>query len=741
MADPTKSSSRPIVHVVPGDDSAGLCPTLTVDGLAMHDRVQPYQEVLPLEGKEPEVIALFGVGLGYTAAGALLLAPNAKVIAWEPIQEMADIARRMLGDEWNLADRVVIETDLADFQARLLEAVTDARSLATIELAALAQRSPDLVAAFRQIVDEVIDADTLGALATTSSEGWANVGRAAQRMTSVPLFSSLAGTMAGRPAVVVTTAALATPELDLLRSLVPSALLVATPASAAMLRREGFIPELVVVRDDQPPAPDLLGALVLSTVAIAPDSHPGWWEVACSAQLVFGHTSTAWMFGEEDPSAIISFRFGAEIPLALTAIALGARPIALVVASGDREQRWNLLHSARRAERVMARCGALAGTSFVGLQALVATPRYGGPQLTDLARSKGRPLGAGELQRQLARARRAVGRIAREQRQFQRDEGQELLSLYLKMRAGGHPFTRAFMAESDHSSVPSTEMWVGRRETAFGLLDWMEEQLPPALVPTGGIITTEVADRGHDPVRVFVAAESTDDVAVRVLLWSIDRFTSRRVEVRHLRHEIPARLGARAAALPLSLQMLLVPSLCGHQGKAIVVDPTTVLLEDIGLLWDQPLGPHWGLVPAEGSHGLALIDCARAPWGAVDIFTRHERGEALAAALLKPGTSPGIGKLPVEWAERDRATLETAAVRFTCAPWMPWKRDLHPLTWMWEYQLLVAAQEGYLSRAMLEEAVARGDVRATLLPLAPAGRASGAAARAEARPALAVPAN
>ena len=113
MPDSTDAGrAAPRLEIVPADAARDLCPTLLLDGQTLHDPVQPYGDVLSLEGKRPAVIALFGVGLGYTVAGALRLCPTARVVAWEPLTEMASIARRMLADEWRLSDSAPVETDL-----------------------------------------------------------------------------------------------------------------------------------------------------------------------------------------------------------------------------------------------------------------------------------------------------------------------------------------------------------------------------------------------------------------------------------------------------------------------------------------------------------------------------------------------------------------------------------------------------------------------------------------------------
>lgn len=712
---PTRTAT---VSIIPGDDPQGLCPTLIVDGVTMHDPQQPYRDVLPLDGCEPQVVAAFGLGLGYNAAGARLLSPGAVVVAWEPIPEMAEIARRMIAEEWNLVGAVFVETDLADFQARLLDLISGAESLATIELSPLAAAHPDWAAQFRAVIDEVVAADTLGSMVTIDGAGWAQLGRATTRLAGTPLLSSMVGSLTGHPAAIVTAVEPTAATLAALRVRQARTTLIATPPAAHALHRAGIEPDLVVVAGNEPLIPGADFSRV--ALAIAPEADPGWWQVQAAAQLVFGHSAAAWMLPENDPAAVISTRFGAPLALGLTALSLGARPIACPDPGAEpADAGWNLLSAHQRTARVLARCSALASATFVALDELpIGGSAAVKPSLAALVTREGRSLGAERLRLALTGARRAVGRLTREHRQFARTPLPQLLGPYLRLRAEGSLFTKAFIGPAAAANS-SLETQAGQREAAFGLLDWMDEQLPPPAVSHSGTITQEIAPHSTDTLRVFIADSKGADVATRVLLWALDRFTHRRIEVRHLKHEIPARLGGRATALPPAWQALLVPTLCHHSGRAIVIDPRMVVLEDLGQLWDLRLDGQAALLAGhEGGGGLALIDAARAPWRAVDVVNRFERGDDLAALWLTPERSPGVGRLPAVWCERDRLALDTAGTQYSCEPWMPWLRELHPLTWLWEFQLVHALEDGYLSHGMLRDGVERGEIRSTLLNLA-----------------------
>lgn len=716
--------ANPALTIVPGDDHAGICPTLLVDDVPWHDPSQPYREVLHLEGTSPEVVVLFGVGLGYGAAGVAQLAPAARIIAFEPLPGMAELARLVLDQEWNLGARVVVESDLADFQARLLEALFPAASLAVVELQALAAREPGLAARFRDTLRETIAATTFGALpANTDGERWAQIARHAHHLAVLPRFASLAGTLAGTAAALVAEPPSAEAALAIRKIAEGGVILSGTEALPSLLSA-GIQPDLALIHDQKPPAPEVVSRLGNCWLAVTPDSHPGWLEAPSRGICLFGHTATAWMFPAHDMAHLVSFRWGQTFPLAAAGAALGVQTAYLVSPLPGADQGWNLLEGQSRQFLTGRLCLMGNGGELLTCpspdQVAARAPLSRDP-IFRRWKQAARPLGASTLRQGLTRARSAVSRLGRECHAFPASFPPGDLFSFLRHRAEGDPFTRAFVKPLLDIEPENVQTIAHRLEGTQGYLDWVEQNLPAA---APGTATAQAGDTSADHLAhpIFIGGGPADFVPQRVLLAALDDLAATRLEVRYLHQEVQARFAGRAAALPETLWPLLIPELCQQRGKALFIDPAVVPLEDPRALFGLLCATRPALAPALGPPRLAVIDCARAPWSVEQVLA----DPAGADACLKPGGAGRTGALPDPWFCRDAVRLDSAAVHFTCTPWLPWHQDLHPLRWLWECQFLRAVFAGYIAFPELEREADRGRLRRSLVEraLLPGGAAN-----------------
>ncbi len=685
--------TRAQLEVLPTDEAAGFAPTLLYRDTPLHDRVQPYREVLPLEGAAPDLVILFGVGLGYTAAGALHLCPKARVVAWEPVPEMAAIARDVLQREWNLGASVVLEEDLADFQARLIEALRRARSAAVVELSALAALEPAHAASFRDAVRAAIDATSLAQGAELDHAQLQNIADVAPHLAGARSFAGLAGALGGVPGVAVPTAPDAA-ALASIRALHASCCVVATAEAAPALAAGGAAPDVIVVRRAGPPDAAQWAAAAGAVLALCPESHPDWWTAPCAARLALLHTATPWLDPQDELGPRATFAWGDELPVILAALHLGLGPLYVSALSYGDDARWNLLSAPVRRDMLLRRWAHAASVELREL------PPAGAPG-THHAAAPGRftaALAAGGAPFRgpdLAAATRALDTLARDLAHAA-TLAEPARSAYVTRRAESDTFTRALTAPA-----------LAHDGDLFAALDGARTLLaafgePPRPAPPAAT---------NETVRVFIGALPGEEVPARVLLAAIERHTHARLAVRFVGPEIVDALGPRAAALPRAYWPFLVPALCGHEGRALYVEPSVLVQGDVLDAWNAPLGPNVALVPSQGPVSLAVIDAGRAPWDA-PFLERLLAGQESPSALLAAGSAPGIGALPEAWQARDEAPLLASAIRFTCEPWLPWKRDLHPAAWIWEAAFVLAANQDALSVNEIQRAEAQGHVRA-----------------------------
>jgi len=173
----------------------------------------------------------------------------------------------------------------------------------------------------------------------------------------------------------------------------------------------------------------------------------------------------------------------------------------------------------------------------------------------------------------------------------------------------------------------------------------------------------------------------------------------------------------------------LVPQLCGNVGRAISLDSDTIVLGDIGELFDAEMGDsdflakraaygdraeQWGL-------SVALFDCARSRFeleryfeeiasGLYDYVDLHQmRPRFLAQHPFK------VGRIDPRWNEFDHCYRDTRLVHYTNLYMQPWKFRSHPYGDLWFHYFEEARKAGYITDRDIELALVRAYARKDLL--------------------------
>lgn len=711
-ADPADPGQKTRIEVIPANETRGHCPTLRVDGALWHDPVQPYRPVFPLEGTRPDVVALFGLGLGYTAAGSLQISPQARVVAWEPIPELAEMAAALLRDEWQVDGRVTVETDPADFQARLLSACQGARSLASIELPALREANPDRARLFRRMVQEVVDADTLTSLSPASDEADPAAGIA--EIARHPRLLQVIGPWKGQTALLVASVPDEATRAAI-RARHGSLQVVTSSTLAPSLARAGLQPDLVVVRDPMPPGDDVAAVTSESLLAITPDSHPAWWRTPAAGRFTLGHTNTAWMLPDGDPGRVLSFRFGAEVPMAATSLALGAVTLVPVGFERSADAHWNWLSPSRRRERLIRRLASQTGALWLewsGPGEELPDPHERPDIRTTLG--KAAPLGSEPISGALERAAAAIERITREAEQLATTLDPDTLRAYVAQRAEADPFTRVFVSARLNPACGGDA-----HADLAAVCHRAHDVLVRARAHLGEPETAAAATRPPRPshlprLKVFLGGSAAEDLPRAVLASQVRRFAATPVDVVVLRDAITETFGPRARNLPVAAQKMLIPALCGYEGRAVYLEPSVLVFGDVTELAFAETDGAAALAPVEGPASVLLVDAERAGWNAETVLAAAEAAPDQLEGLLAPSVSHGIAALDPAWCRPDDTALHAQAVRITCPQWLPWISDHHPATWAWEAMLAAARREGTIPDELLVTALKAGQLRRDL---------------------------
>jgi hypothetical protein len=241
------------------------------------------------------------------------------------------------------------------------------------------------------------------------------------------------------------------------------------------------------------------------------------------------------------------------------------------------------------------------------------------------------------------------------------------------------------------------------------------------------------------PMRIFVGGDETEQVAAKVLEYTIRKHASGPVDVTIMRdYEIPVPKDPKnRSRTKFSFYRFKIPQLCGHRGRALYIDSDMQVFRDVAELWRIPFGdrkvlctyqksppPAWKDVSSfkpGRQFSVMLLDCDRLPWHIEDVIAGLDKGRYAYADLLFDMClveKNEIGEdMPVEWNHLETYVPgQTALTHFTVVPTQPWKTDNTPLNslWMDAYEEAVAA--GAVDPHEVREGIQKGYYKASLAP-------------------------
>lgn len=235
------------------------------------------------------------------------------------------------------------------------------------------------------------------------------------------------------------------------------------------------------------------------------------------------------------------------------------------------------------------------------------------------------------------------------------------------------------------------------------------------------------------PARVFVGCMPEQELAYRVLEYSIKSHASISVTVERL-HEAIERRGIHVplprapkdrGRTPFSFQRFAIPALRDYCGRAIYLDSDMLVLRDIRSLWAFDMGEHQMVSAAQPTDSgrppqfsVMLIDCGRLPWSVDEIVRGLDAGRYTYEQLMHEmaTVSSWSAALPEAWNSLEKFDADTTClVHFTDMDGQPWLNPLHRFGSLWSRYLLSALKTGAIAESFVAEEVAKGNVRPSLL--------------------------
>lgn len=229
--------------------------------------------------------------------------------------------------------------------------------------------------------------------------------------------------------------------------------------------------------------------------------------------------------------------------------------------------------------------------------------------------------------------------------------------------------------------------------------------------------------------RIFVGAHATEKLALEVLEYSIRRHTQLDLDFQTIDNSL-APIPTDARFLPytnFSYGRFAIPKQAGYTGRAIYMDSDMIVFRDIAEIWEMPFDGAKILVEkvTDGTRGkgrltaVMVMDCAALDWDAAEIVSRlgvdYDYSELMSILPLL-GEGDLQDRLPVGWNSLDEYTPETRLLHYTKIKTQPWVYAAHPLGYLWVDEVKRMLADGTLSADTVQEEVASGHVRPSLLP-------------------------
>lgn len=243
----------------------------------------------------------------------------------------------------------------------------------------------------------------------------------------------------------------------------------------------------------------------------------------------------------------------------------------------------------------------------------------------------------------------------------------------------------------------------------------------------------------NDPIRVFVGADRSQELAISVLEYSIKRYTAAHVDVIPMVDlDVPVPSDPRnQQRTGFSFSRFCIPKLAGYRGRAIYMDADMQVFRDIRELWNLPFQGRKVLVQHEVKHlnqtlkltnaptkrikqcAVMLLDCSRLEWDIADIVRHLNNGDYAYEQLmyelcLLPEAEVGYD-IPYEWNSLEHFDTQTRLIHYTDMGTQPWVSTGNPNGGLWIAEVRRMIDEGILNLEKVRGEIEAGYFRPSLL--------------------------
>ncbi|MEQ8390604.1 MAG: glycosyltransferase [Thalassospira sp.] len=236
----------------------------------------------------------------------------------------------------------------------------------------------------------------------------------------------------------------------------------------------------------------------------------------------------------------------------------------------------------------------------------------------------------------------------------------------------------------------------------------------------------------EEPIKVYVGADRSQELAVKVLEYSIKRHTKSPVEVISMVDlEIPEpndlRQGQRTG---FSFARWAIPELAGYKGRAIYLDADMQVFRDIADLWNVPFnGAKIAVLEpqresannvhySKNESSVMVLDCEKCVWaleGLVERLDRDYTYDGLMRDLCFLDETEIARTIPADWNRLETFPASTGLLHFTLMPTQPWVSARNPLGHIWIDEVRRMVKEGVLTLDAVKKEIDLGYFRPSLM--------------------------
>lgn len=241
-----------------------------------------------------------------------------------------------------------------------------------------------------------------------------------------------------------------------------------------------------------------------------------------------------------------------------------------------------------------------------------------------------------------------------------------------------------------------------------------------------------------DYLDILVGTDRSQLLAVAVLEHSIVRRTQARVRLCPLIDlDLPEPKNfLHGSRTGFSFARFAIPELMGYRGQALYLDADMLVFEDISSLWDMPFGqakviiqqdlrpevlaPNRVGAPVKRVRqcSVMMLDCRRLDWVVSDIVAGLDGSytyDELMSDMCILAEAEVSYSLPFEWNSLEFYSEDTRLLHYTDMRNQPWVSPVNPLGYLWLRELRLMLDSGALSLSTVEEEIALGYFRPSLL--------------------------